>query len=186
MNILETIKRRRSVRNYARKSVEDEKLQLVLEAARLAPSATNVQPWHFYVVKDPETRKKIAYSMPMLTYGLMNAFIEEAPVLIVGTAAKPDLLHRIATTIVHKNWQEMDVTIALEHMALQATELDLGTCWIGWFHERKIKRILKIQRDREIVALLTLGYPKEASSSEAIGGLPAKPRKSIEDITTFI
>jgi nitroreductase len=184
--MLKTIKRRRSVRSYAKRGVEDEKLQLILEAARLAPSATNVQPWHFYVVRDAEMRKKIAYFMPMMTYGLINAFIEEAPILIIGTAARQDFIHKAAALISHKDWAEMDVVIALEHMALQAAELDLGTCWIGWFNERKVKKLLKLPRGRRIVALLTLGYPKEASTPEAIGGLPAKPRKPIEDIVTFV
>jgi len=184
--VFETIKRRRSIREYAKKAVEEDKLLTILEAARLAPSASNTQPWFFYVVKDIEIKKQIAYAMPALTYGIMNAFIEDAPILIVGCANPPDLLHRAAAVFSGRDWAPLDVTIALEHMVLTAADLNLGTCWIGWFDERKIKKILNIPRKQKIVALLTLGYPKDASTAEAIGNVPAKPRLPLADIVKFI
>lgn len=184
--VFEAIKRRRSIREYASKPVEEEKLLTILEAARLAPSATNTQPWFFYVVKDVGIKKQIAYAMPAMTYGIMNAFIENAPVLIVGCANPLDLLHRAAALFSGRDWSPLDVTIALEHMVLTATDLNLGTCWIGWFSEAKVRKILQIPRKQKIIAMLTLGYPKDASTAEAIGGVPAKSRLPLADIVKFI
>lgn len=178
--VLEIIKKRYSVRNYSPKPVEDEKIRLILEAARLAPSSDNSQPWHFFVVKDKEKIEKIAKAMPLKTDLFINQFIVKAPVLIVACAADIPSIQKIISTVIHLDWYKMDVAIALEHMVLTACELGLGTCWIGWFDEKKIKKILGIPKDHKVIELLTLGYPAE-------GFFPrSKKRKMIEEISTFV
>lgn len=178
--VFETIKERFSVRSYLDKPIEEEKLNLILEAARLAPSAGNSQPWHFYVVKDQEKRKALSQKMPLGLQVVMNNFIAEAPVVVVATAGPISLLHKIASFIVNKKWYFLDVAIALEHMVLTAWELGIGSCWIGWFDEKKIKKLLDIPSDQEVIALLTIGYPNEDGSP-----FP-KHRKPREEIVKII
>jgi len=159
--VLEIIKERYSVRSYLDKPIEEEKLNIILEAARLAPSASNSQPWHFYIVKNREKIKALAEKMPLGTQVVGNAFISEAPVVIVATAGPISVLHKVAAFIVNRRWYYLDIGIAVEHMALAAWEQGIGSCWIGWFDEKKIKRLLDIPGDQEVIAMLTLGYPKE-------------------------
>ncbi len=176
--VFNIIKERYSVRSYLDKPIEEEKLKLILESARLAPSASNTQPWHFYIVEDKEKIKNLAEKMPIGTQVVINSFIAQAPVVVVATAGPTDLLHRVASFIINKKWYYMDIAIALEHMVLTAWELGIGSCWIGWFDEKRIKALLNVARGEEIVAMLTLGYPKE--KKEAF-----KNRKKLEEITTF-
>jgi nitroreductase len=145
METFEAIRRRKSVRAYAPARVEKEKLERILEAARLAPSAENIQPWYFIVVTDPEKRKQIAGG------GRFAGFIEDAPVLIVGCGdqrASP-------------KWYSIDVAIAMQNMVIAATSEGLGTCWIGSFDEGLVRKLLKIPENYRVVALLTVGYPRE-------------------------
>jgi nitroreductase len=177
--ILDLIKERFSVRKYQDKPVEQEKLDLILEAARLAPSASNSQPWHFYVVRDKGKIKALSRDMPLRSSIVINSFIAQAPVVIVATAGPISLLYKIASYIVNKRWYYMDVAIALEHMALTAWEQGIGSCWIGWFDEKKVKALLDIPHDQEVVAMLTLGYPKD-------GRLPfPKHRKKLAEIVQY-
>ncbi len=178
--ILDIIRERRSVREYEERPIEDEKLNLILEAARLAPSASNSQPWNFYMVKDKEKIRALAQKMPLGTHLVINSFIAQAPVVMVATAGPIDLLHKVASYIVNKRWYYIDVAIALEHMVLTAWELGIGSCWIGWFDEKKVKKLLDIPEDEEVIDLLTLGYPKDKK-------LPfAKHRKKLEEIVRYI
>ena len=178
--VLQIISDRFSVRDYTGQPLEEEKLKLILEAARLAPSASNSQPWHFYVVKDKKKIEALAGKMPIGSRVIANSFIAEAPVVIVATAGPIDLMHKVAAFIVNRKWYFLDIGIAVEHMVLTAWELGIGSCWIGWFDEKKVKALLDIPKDREVVALLTLGYPKEAR-------MPfPKSRKKLEEITKFI
>jgi nitroreductase len=149
MNVTEAIKTRKSVRAYLDKPIEEEKLKAVLEAARLAPSASNRQEWRFVVVRDPETRKKLA-----LVAG-NQTFIAEAAVLIVACAETNE--HRMRCG---QQCYPIDVAIALDHLTLAAVELGLGTCWIGMFDEQKVKSILGIPTEGvRVVELMPLGYP---------------------------
>ena len=177
--MLDVIKRRRSIRKYADREIEQPKLDLILESARLAPSATNSQDWFFYVVKDLEARIRIAMSMPMGA----NQFVKESPVVIIGCGKSPDLLHRVAGVVLNKSWFETDVSIALEHMALTAAELDIGSCWLGIYSEKKLRDIFNIPKNQKVVALLTLGYPDTESTKESIGGILPRPRLDTKDIT---
>lgn len=165
--ILKEIVERYSVRKYKKDEVSLELINEVIEAARLAPSAFNKQPWKFIVVRDFEKRKKIGEPT---TWG---KFILYAPVLIVGC-------------IVDKNfnmggWYDsaiLDVGIAMEHIALQATHLGLGTCWIGDFDEKLVKKVLEIPKNIRVASLMTLGYPLENK-------IPEKRRKKLSEILSF-
>lgn len=176
--VFDVIKERFSVRKYADKPVEEEKLDLILESARLAPSASNSQPWHFYVVKDKEKILALSREMPLGSRVVINSFVTQAPVVIVATAGPIGLLYKVLSYIVNKRWYYLDVAIALEHMVLTAWDVGIGSCWIGWFDEKKVKGLLDIPKDQEVIAMLTLGYPKE-------GKLPfPKHRKKIEEIVS--
>ena len=178
--VLDIIKDRFSVRHYLDKPIEDEQLQQILEAARLAPSASNSQPWHFYVVKDQQKIKALSAEMPLGSALVSNSFIAEAPVVIVATAGPIDLLHKAMSFIVNRKWYHLDLGIAIEHMVLTAWELGIGSCWIGWFDEKKVRALLAIPNNQEVVAFLTLGYSKE-------GRLPfPKHRKRMEEIVKFV
>lgn len=165
--ILEAILKRRSVRSYLNKEVEEEKLREVLEAGRLAPSACNIQPWKFVVVTNAETRKK------MVAACANQKFVGEAPVLIVGCITEKGYPMG--------GWYDsniLDLGIALDHMTLQAAHLGLGTCWIGAFSESEVKRILEIPANVRVGAILTLGYPKNGNVFE-------KDRKSFNEVVVY-
>jgi nitroreductase len=169
MEVLEAIQKRYSCRKYLEKDIPKDLILKILEAARLAPSAGNIQPWFFIIVNDKEKKEIIAKS------GRWANFIEKAPIVIVGCGNKE----------ASPKWYKVDVSIAMEHMVLEATELGLGTCWVGSFDEKKVKEILKIPEKYEVVALLAIGYPTE--KIDVMGKMVhlIKPRKKIEEIFSF-
>ena len=141
MNVDEAIRKRYSCRAYHDKPVEKEKLDIILEAARLAPSAKNTQDWRFVVVTDKETRHKLAQ-----TTNKPDSF-KNAGVIIVGCSNSDDVMtcgQAIA---------QIDVAIALEHISLQSMELGLGTCWIGSFKTDQVRQILGIPDNIEIAVV---------------------------------
>jgi len=146
--LLNCIKERYSVRKFKDKPVEQEKLDIILEAARLAPSANNVQPWKFVVIRDEERRKKLTE----ICKG--QKFVEEAPIVIAICANNTDY-----TMSYGQKAYTVDATIASEHIVLQATELGLGTCWIGSFFHDRMAELINLPEDYKIVGLLPLGYP---------------------------
>lgn len=154
----EIILKRRSIRKYVPEPIEKESLIKILEAARRAPSAGNRQPWYFIVVRDPELKKKVAKA------SANQMFIADADVIIVG----------VTNPKASPRWHEKDIMIALEHIALVATELGLGTCWIGAFNEKKIKELLEIPEDLRVVAIMPVGVPAESPGP--------RPRKPLEEI----
>jgi nitroreductase len=145
MDVLEAIRMRRSIRKYRPERIPDEKLKTILEAARLAPSAANRQPWRFVVVEDRERRKALAKAANDQT------FISDAGAIVVATS-DPEKSAR---------WHEKDTMIALEHVVLAATALGYGTCWIGAFDEDAVKSLLKIPAKMKVVAVLPIGIPDE-------------------------
>ncbi|MEJ2241652.1 MAG: nitroreductase family protein [Candidatus Bathyarchaeota archaeon] len=155
MNVLEAMKKRKSVRNFLDKSIEDEKLETVLEAARIAPSAKNRQEWRFIIVKDQEIRKKLAEAAKG------QKFVGEAPVVIVAYALDDGYVMTCGQLS-----YPIDVAIALDHMSLAAVDVGLGTCWIGAFYEDKVKEILGIPADYRVVHLMPIGYPANESIKE--------------------
>jgi len=153
MDVIEAIKNRCSVRAYQKKDVEEEKLQTILECARLAPSASNLQEWRFIVVRDKKTRASLA--------GAANnqMFVAQAPVILVCCA---DTKHHVMRC--GEKCYPIDVAIAIDHITLAAVELGLGTCWIGAFYSDKVRGLLGIPDSVPIVSLLTLGYPRPGSA----------------------
>jgi len=160
MDVSAAIRQRRSVRAYKAVEVEEEKLKKILEAARLSPSASNQQSWKFIVVRNKETKKKLARA----AFG--QSFIGEAPVVMVacGTESK-------AVMACGQPTHTVDVSIACAFMILQAYELGLGTCWIGAFEEGEVKKILEIPKSVRVVAMIPLGYPDEDPSPRSRKGL---------------
>jgi len=182
MNIRQTpfqelVRSRRSVRRFLDRSVEREKVLTCLEAARLAPSAENVQPWRFLVIDDPDVKQRFAAAAFSGIYSF-SRFAAKAPVLIV-ILARPDLLaNRIGKQIQDVSFYLIDVGIAGEHLALQAEELGLGTCWIGWFNSRRTRKFFCIPRQFKIVCLMALGYHEGRPARE-------KNRKTLAEIAWF-
>ncbi len=167
--VMETIARRYSVRGYQDKSVEKEKILQIVEAARLAPSTSNVQPWRFIVVEDSTLRDALVEKGMGLV--VPNRWAKEAPVIIVICAHLDWIVHRAGAKVADLQYYLLDIGIAGEHMVLTATEMGLGTCWIGWFRGKAIRKILNIPKRWKVAALLTLGYPKEEG--------PTKPRSRL-------
>jgi nitroreductase len=177
-NFLKLVRNRQSVRKYLDKAVEDEKLQRCLEAARLAPSASNNQPWKFVVVNDPELSKKVAKETigPLSSF---NKFVPQAPVIIAIVIEKMKVVTQIGASIQDREYPLIDIGIAAEHFCLQATEEGLGTCMLGWFNEKPIKELLNIPREKRIGLLITLGYAPEAYR------IREKIRKSFEEVIKY-
>ena len=138
--VMETIVKRYSVRGYQDKPVEREKILQIVEAARLAPSTSNVQPWRFVVVEDPRLRDALAEKGMGIV--VPNRWAREAPVIIVMCAHLDWIVHRLGAKAADLQYYLLDIGIAGEHMVLTATELGLGSCWIGWFRAKAIKNIL--------------------------------------------
>lgn len=156
LSVTDAIKTRKSVRGYADRPVEDEKLNAILEAARLAPSASNRQEWRFVVVRQPETRQKLAQAASSVA-----AFVGKAPVLIAACAQTDEHVMQCGQLS-----YPIDVAIAVDHLTLAAVEAGLGTCWVAMFDEQKVKTILGIPAKVRVIALLTLGYPANPSAIE--------------------
>ena len=160
MNVLEAIQSRQSIRSYMDKSVEGEKLNQILEAARLAPSANNRQEWRFVVVQDQETRHLLSIAAEG------QGFVAEAPVVIACCSVESEHIMRCG----HPAYA-IDVAIAIEHMALAAAAMGLGTCWIGAFSEDRVREILGIPKSVRVVELLALGYPKTIPNARSCKSL---------------
>ncbi len=166
MDFLALAKKRYSVRAYKPDPVEDDKLQNVLEAARLAPTACNIQPFQFIVIhtKGKEAELRRIYSA---------AWFVQAPVVIAACGVPSESWRRRDG----KNYCDVDVTIAMDHLILAATELGLGTCWIGAFHPDAAREVLGLPDNVEPVAFTPLGYPADQSGH--------KRRKSLQEIVRY-
>jgi nitroreductase len=165
MDIYEAIQRRTSVRAYLPTPVKDEKLDRILDAARLAPSGKNGQPWTFIVIRDEETREQLVPACKN------QKFVAEAPV-VIAVCGREELAYQKMGG--YWNSLPVDIGIALEHLMLAAVAEGLGTCWIGAFIEEEVKRILGVPDSVKVVALTPVGYP----SGDAV----FRPRKNIEEI----
>ncbi|MCK4226549.1 nitroreductase family protein [candidate division WOR-3 bacterium] len=177
MDFLDLVKARQSVRKYLNKPVEREKIERCLKAARLAPSACNSQPWKFIVIDEPELKDAVAKE----TFGRIisfNHFSLQAPVLILLISEKPNLITRIGGVIKNKQFNLIDIGIAAEHLCLQATEEGLGTCILGWFNEKGVKKLLNIPGRRRIALIITMGYPESDK-------IRPKERKEMDSIRSY-
>lgn len=155
--ILDLILSRQSDRKYSEKPVEKEKLERIIEAGRMAPSACNAQPWKFIVVNDPSLILKVAEAASAKLLG-MNSFVNQAPVILVIIREQPNFSSKVGGTIKNKDYSLIDIGIASENLCLQAEAEGLGSCMIGWFDEKMIKKILSIPRSKRVELLITLGY----------------------------
>jgi len=167
VDVFSAIKKRRSIRNYLPKEVEREKLERILEAGRLAPSARNRQEWRFIVVISKEKREELVREASP-----HQPFMLSAPVIIVAYTLGKDYVMRCGVPAHY-----IDIAIALTHMHLQAVEEGLGTCWIGSFYQDKVKKVLNLPEDAEVVQLMTLGYPAEDP--------PERPRLPLKEIVKY-
>lgn len=156
MDFYEVIKTRHSVRAYKSDSVEQDKLDRVLEAARIAPSAANRQPWQFIVVKNKQVKEQLKEAYP-------QQWFYTAPVIICA-CGKPEEAWKRGDG---KSYVDVDVTIAMDHLILAATAEGLGTCWIGAFTPDVAKRVLHLPAGIEPLAMTPLGYPTSPSKHSA-------------------
>jgi len=155
MNFHELITKRQSERQYDARPVEPDKIMQCIEAARMAPSACNAQPWKFIVADEPELKKQLATAAAGMG---MNKFAFEAPVIVAIVLENPNAMSKIGSVLKGKEYTLMDIGIAATHFCLQATDLGLGTCIIGWFDEKKVRKLLHIPGKKRIPLLLTVGY----------------------------
>ncbi|HDQ14122.1 MAG TPA: NAD(P)H nitroreductase [Sediminispirochaeta sp.] len=186
MNFLDLVAKRYSVRRYDSRKPDRQSIYRCLEAARLAPSAVNSQPWHFVVADDEE--KVRALGRAAAPAGAMNRFAHGAPVIAALVVEKPNLISRLGSFLKDKAYYLLDIGIAAEHFCLQAAEEGLGSCIIGWFDEKGVKESLDIPASKRVALLISLGYPAESGRNgeldEPSDG-PAKKRKSIEEMSSF-
>ena len=155
--MLELIVSRQSDRKYSDKPVEKEKLDRIIEAGRMAPSACNAQPWKFIVVNEPDLLLKIAEATSAKLIG-MNSFVGQAPLMIVVVREQPNFTSKVGGTIKNKDYSLIDIGIASENICLQAEAEGLGSCMIGWFDERMLRKILGIPKSKRVELIITLGY----------------------------
>lgn len=160
MDLAHLIRIRQSVRRYQNKPVEEEILHELIEAVRLAPSACNAQPWKLILVTAKDLKNKVADATFSRAVSF-NSFTLEAPVIAVMTIEKPKLTSWVGSLIQQREYPLIDIGIAASHFCLRAAELGLGTCMIGWFDEKKVRRFLHIPQDKRIGLLITLGYAEE-------------------------
>lgn len=177
MTFLELAGSRQSVRAYRDQPVEREKLQRCLEAARLAPSASNSQPWRFVVVDEPSLKDMVAKET-FSNLVSFNRFVPQAPVLVLVMAERPGLLMQIGGALKRRLFHLLDVGMACEHFCLQAVEEGLGTCMLGWFNERRIKKIVGLPRGKRLALVICVGYPQEDA-------VRAKKRKPLEELVRY-
>jgi nitroreductase len=168
MEVMEAIRKRRSIRRYAPDPVPEDKLEVILEAARLAPTACNYQPFKLVIVKDEATRQRLVPACAG------QAFIAEAPIVIAGCAFEDQAYQRMGGSL---SSHAVDLSIVLDHITLAAVDQELGTCWIGAFDEQAVKEIVGVPDDVRVVALTPLGVPAEDPA------MP--PRKPIEELVCY-
>ncbi len=163
MDFFDVVNSRVSIRCYETRPVEDWKIKKIMDAARLAPSARNRQPWFFIIITDDEIKRKVYEATRD------QRFILDAPV-IIAAVGYPTNLTSSNGNLVHL----VDLGIAGEHIALAATALGLGTCWVAAFYQDKMRIALNVPEDAHVVAIFTLGYPSEHPER--------KTRKELDEI----
>lgn len=166
MSVLDVIKNRDSIRKYKDKSMPKDELSKILEAARLAQSAANRQPWQFIVVTDPLMKQRLVEAADS------RSFVGKAAAVLICLADSK----RSAKVGLFEGFL-IDLAIATENMALTAWDLGIGSCWIGAFDEEKVKELLDVPGNFRVASLLTLGYPDEKPR--------AKHRKPLSEIVYY-
>ena len=176
INLLDLLKYRQSDRAYLPTLIEKEKLDRILEAARIAPSACNAQPWKFIVVDQVDLKNRIADCSSSKILG-MNHFTKQAPIHIVIVEENANFTSNAGSLIKKKTFPLIDIGITAEHICLQAAAEGLGSCMLGWFNEPKVKKLLSIPKSKRVPLIITLGY----SASET----REKRRKDLDDIVSY-
>ncbi len=174
--ILSLIISRQSDRKYSDIPIEKEKLGRIIEAGRMAPSACNAQPWKFVVVTEPELLAEVAQAASAKLLG-MNGFVGQAQAIIVVIREKPNLSSKVGATIKNKDYSLIDIGIATENICLQSKAEGIGSCIIGWFDEREIRRLLSIPKAKRVELLITLGY--------SLTDQREKRRKPSEEVVSY-
>lgn len=177
MDFMHLINKRESIRKYLDKKVEREKIEICIDAARVAPSACNSQPWKFVVVDEEEELSKIRKAIYDPLIGI-NKFALGCQCFIVVVSEKRNITSKIGSLIKSKDYTSLDIGIASEHICLVATEMGLGTCMIGWFKEKEIKELLEIPKNREVPLVIAVGYHETNKSRK-------KVRKELAEILTY-
>lgn len=167
MDVFEAVQQRKSVRAYADEPVPQDKLQKILEAGRLAPSARNTEPWHFIVVTDSEKRK-------ILSKGKYAKFLTQSPVVIVACGDKE----------ASADWYAVDVALAVENMVLTAQSEGLGTCCVGSFDKKEVHETVKAPGNFEVLLLLAVGYAKDKLDVTRKLLHLTSPRKGLSEVTS--
>jgi nitroreductase len=162
MSDIEKMLARRSVRKYKNEPIPDTVVQNILEAGRLAPSATNSQPWHFIVVKERESKEAF-------TFGSYNRFAADADLIVLG-------LYKPSEAIIEK-YSLMDVTVALQNMVIAACVQGVASCWMGAFDEPKLRNALKLPTDTRIVGAIAFGIPD--------GNAAQPPKRPLSEVVHF-
>ena len=177
MEFLELVLSRQSVRAFdPNRSVEKEKLERIIEIARLAPSACNAQPWSFVLVDEQELKNKVADATSSRVLG-MNHFTKQAPIHLLLVEEKVNISSGIGGWIKKKDYAQMDLGIVAAHIVLAAEEEGLGTCIVGWFDEDKVKDLLNIPSSKRVWLDIVIGYSTQP--------LRKKSRKSIDKILSY-
>lgn len=174
MDFSELILKRQSDRRYLPKKVAREDVIKCLEAARMSPSACNAQPWKFVVVDDKAKLTQIADAAE--SFG-MNKFIHGVPIVVAVVLEKMNFSAKIGSLVKNKDYCILDLGMAVEHFCLQAADLGLGTCIMGWFDEKRIASLLNIPKDKRIPLIISLGHPDNVTRK--------KIRKSINEISSW-
>lgn len=176
MEFLELAEKRQSERAFdPGRNIESEKLQRILEAGRIAPSATNAQPWHFIVIDDPELKNKVADATSNKILGI-NHFTKQAPVHLLIIEDKANMASNIGSWVKNKHFPHVDIGIAAAHITLAATAEGLGSCIVGWFDEKAIKKLLNIPSSKRVMLDIVLGYSTQEHRD--------KKRKPLEEIVS--
>jgi len=174
MELMEVIRQRKSVRKYMDRPIERKSIEECVEAARLAPSADNMQPWRFVVIDDPEMKKEYVNHVCRGMYR-KTQFIQNAPALVVVIAKLNLVVHRMGKLVTRTNIHLIDIGIAGEQLLLRAQEMGIGTCWINFFHVKRAGRFLGLPPTHRVVSMIAMGYPAEESTKDR----PKLPREKI-------
>ena len=176
MELEKVIQTRRSIRKFLDKPVEREKINACLEAARLAPSACNSQPWHYIVLDDPSIKERFCQAAFSGVYHI-SKWAEKAPVLVAVVSDRGNVVSRLGNFFRDTEFFLVDQGISGEHFVLRAHDLGLGVCWIGWLNSAKAAEFFHLPKGKKIEHLFAVGYSAETPS--------ARPRAKLEDIVSY-
>jgi nitroreductase len=174
--LLELMIKRQSDRKYENRKVEQEKVERILEAGRMAPSACNAQPWKFIAVDSPTVLNELSEAASAKLLG-MNGFVGQAPLMIVIVREQPNLSSKAGAIVKNKDYSLIDIGIATQSICLQAEAEGLGSCIMGWFDETRVRKILEIPRNKRVELIVTIGY--------SLSDQREKRRKPVEQTVSY-